>query len=399
MAINSACTTDLRRPQRQRLTATIAFVLGLVLLCSAAFLAMATSARAATAPGLGTADSYAVLGGQTVTNTGPSVLQGDLGVSPGSAIVGFPPGIVSGATHAGDAAAAQAQLDLTTAYNDAAGQAPDASIAGDLVGQTLPPGVYNATGPIGLSGTLTLDAQGDPNAVFIFQLASTLITSSASTVSLINGAQPCNVFWQTAESATLGTGSFFEGTIMALTSITATTSARIEGRLLARNGSVTLDSNVITRPSCIVGPSGPPGPSGPSGPAGPSGSAGPSGPAGPSGSAGPSGPAGPSGSAGPSGPAGPSGAPGVPGPTGPTGPTGPPGTTGRPHNGHNKPGGPHETTGPHAPKRPHHLADTGSNDLFAPLASLGAALLIAGGVAMVVIKRRAAGARSDGYDG
>ncbi|MER5646828.1 ice-binding family protein [Streptosporangium sp. NPDC002524] len=211
------------------------------------------AARAATAPPLGTVTSYAVLGGSAVTNTGPSVLTGDLGVSPGSAITGFPPGLVVGAVHAADAAAAQAQADLTTAYNNAAGQVADATLATELGGATLTPGTYNsALGTFQITGELTLDAQGDPNAVFIFQAASTLITASASTVNLINGAQACNVFWQVGSSATLGTGSSFVGNILALTSITATTGAVIDGRLLARNGAVTLDTNTVRRSLCAA---------------------------------------------------------------------------------------------------------------------------------------------------
>src|SRR5688500_6257871 len=208
-------------------------------------------AEAAEAPvGLGTADSFAVLAGTTVTNTGPSVITGDVGVSPGSAIVGFPPGIVIGGTfHAADAVALQAQNDTTTAYNDAAGRATTAAAPADLAGLTLVGGVY--TGPtLGLTGTVTLDAQGDPNTVWIFQSASTLITSSSSVVNLINGAQACNVYWQIGSSATLGTNSTFVGTILALTSITANTDATIQGRLLARNGAVTLDDNTIIRPTC-----------------------------------------------------------------------------------------------------------------------------------------------------
>jgi len=208
--------------------------------------------NAATAVGLGTADSYAVLAGQGVTNTGPSTISGDLGVSPAgpASVTGFPPGTVSGAIHAADAAALQAQSDLTIAYNNAAGQPMTASVAGDLGGLALGPGVYKAASSIGLTGTLTLDAHGDPNAVFIFQIGSTLTTASSSRVLLINGAQPCNVFWQVGSSATLGTATTFVGNILALTSISLTTSATINGRALARNGSVTLDTNTITRPTC-----------------------------------------------------------------------------------------------------------------------------------------------------
>jgi ice-binding like protein len=212
----------------------------------------AIQADAAQAPvGLGTVTSFAVLAGQTVTNTGPSVITGGIGLSPGSAVTGFPPGTVNGTIHTADAAALQAQADLTTAYNDAAGRATSATVSADLGGQKLVPGVYTG-GTLGLTGTLTLDAQGDPNAVFVFQSASTLITASSSRVTVINGGDSCNVFWQVTSSATLGTSSVFVGTVLALTSVTATTGAVIFGRLLARNGAVTLDSNNMNRPSCTA---------------------------------------------------------------------------------------------------------------------------------------------------
>jgi hypothetical protein len=230
------------------LTARVA-VTSTVLL--AGLLSTSSVAFAAEAPvGLGTVGAYSVLGGQTVTNTGPTTMSRNLGVSPGSAITGFPPGTTGGATHAGDAPAAQAQSDLVTAYNDAAGRAPTAGVGADLVGQTLTAGVYNASGPLGLSGALTLDGQGDPNAVFIFQASSTLITASSSSVNVINGAQACNIYWQVGSSATLGTASTFRGTIMAMTSITVTTNTVVEGRALARTGSVTLDNNTFTTPDC-----------------------------------------------------------------------------------------------------------------------------------------------------
>jgi LPXTG-motif cell wall-anchored protein len=203
--------------------------------------------------GLGTATSYSVLAGSAVTSTGATTLGGDLGVSPGSSITGFPPGVASGTTHAADAAAAQAQADATTAYDDAAGRGPATAIAADLGGQTLVSGVY-AGGAVGLTGTLTLDAQGDPSAVFVFQTASTLITASSSVVSLIGGARACNVYWKVGSSATLGTGSSFVGTILALTSITVTTGSTVDGRLLARNGAVTLDAATVDH-SCTVAPS------------------------------------------------------------------------------------------------------------------------------------------------
>jgi len=216
------------------------------------------SAASVQAPvGLGTATSFAVLAGAAVTNTGPSVISGDLGVSPGTAVTGFPPGLVSNGTiHSADAVAAQAQADLTTAYNDAAGRTPRDAVPPDLGGLTLLPGVYNRATTMGLTGTVTLNAQGNPNAVFIFQAGSSLITASNSTVALINGASPCNVYWQVGSSATLGTDTTFVGSILALTSASVQTGATVDGRVLARNGQVSLDTNRITRPNCAVIPPG-----------------------------------------------------------------------------------------------------------------------------------------------
>ena len=203
--------------------------------------------------GLGTAASFAVLAGTTVTNTGPSTVSGDVGVYPGSSVTGFPPGLVTnGAIHVADGVAQQAQADLTTAYVDAAARTPAAAITSDLGGQTLDPGVYKSTSGIGLTGAVTLNAQGDANAVFIFQASSTLTTASGSSVSLIGGAQACNVFWVVGSSATLGTGSKFAGTLMALTSATVQTGATVAGRVLARNGQVSLDDNTFTQPTCTT---------------------------------------------------------------------------------------------------------------------------------------------------
>lgn len=211
-----------------------------------------------TSVGLGTAGSYSVLAGQTVSNTGPSKLSGSAGVHPGSAVDGFPPGIVGGVIHAADAQALQAKADLTIAYNNAAGQASDATVGGELGGRTLVPGVYTAPSATKITGPLTLDAKGDPDAVFIFQIGSGLTTASTSSVVLLNDAQSCHVFWQVGSSATLGTGSTFVGTIMALTSIELLTGATIEGRALARNGSVTLDDNVLTDTKCATTSTTPP---------------------------------------------------------------------------------------------------------------------------------------------
>jgi hypothetical protein len=205
------------------------------------------TATAQTSPPMGQAASFAVLGGSTVTNTGATNVLGDLGVAPGTAVTGFPPGIVTGGTiHINDAVAQQAQADLTIAYNNLAGQAPTVDLSGqNLGGLTLGPGVYRFSTSAQLTGTLTLDAQGDPAAVFIFQIASTLTTASASSVVMINGGSDCNVYWQVGSSATLGSGSAIAGSILALSSITLTTSANLSGRALARNGAVTLDTNTV----------------------------------------------------------------------------------------------------------------------------------------------------------
>jgi len=227
----------------------------MILLAIAALAGLSQNAEAAVI--LGTAGDFAVLAGSTVTNTGPSVISGGhVGVSPGSAITGFPPGVISlpYTLHAADAVAAQAQADLTTAYSYAAGLAQTQDLTGqDLGGMTLTPGVYFFSSTAALTGTLTLDNQDNPNAEFVFQIGSALTTASNSSVVTINGSDPggCNVFWQVGSSATLGTGSEFQGHIMALTSVTMTTGATmLNGSALARNGAVTLDTNSIT--NCVV---------------------------------------------------------------------------------------------------------------------------------------------------
>ena len=208
------------------------------------------SLRAQSAVPLGSDVTYTILASSTVTNTGPTVIYGNVGVSPGTAVTGFPPGGATGggAIHAADASAGQAQIDLTTAYLNAAGQAATATVSGDLGGQTLTSGVYKSTSTLGITGTLTLSGPG----FFIFQIASALTTASSSQVVLIGGAQAANVFWQVGSSATLGTTSTFVGTILAQASVTLTTGAVLDGRALARTGAVTLDDNTAVNPGPTV---------------------------------------------------------------------------------------------------------------------------------------------------
>jgi len=211
-----------------------------------------------------TLSTFSVLGGSTVTNTGPTVITGNLGVSPGSAVTGFPPGVVTGGSiHAADATAAQAQAELTTAYNTAAGTPCNADLTGqNLGGLVLTPGVYCFATSAALTGTLTLNMLNDPNSVFLFKIGSTLTTASGSNVVLANsGGATCatNLNWQVGSSATFGTGSTFKGNVLALTSITTTTGSNVGGRLLARNGAVTLDSNTVSLCNAVVPPGGPPG--------------------------------------------------------------------------------------------------------------------------------------------
>ncbi|MET0495069.1 MAG: ice-binding family protein [Actinoplanes sp.] len=206
---------------------------------------------------LNTTADFSVLAGSAVTNTGPSTLAQGLGVHPGTAASGFPPGTVAGETHLADGVALQAKNDLTAAYTDAAGRTPFTNLASQLGGSTLTPGVYRL-GAAQLTGQLTLNAQNDTAAVFIFQISSTLTTAANSDVVFINGASPCNVFWQVTSSATLGTNSDLVGNVMALTSITMNTGADLVGRALAGNGAVTLDDNDITTPFCAAATS-PPG--------------------------------------------------------------------------------------------------------------------------------------------
>jgi type VI secretion system secreted protein VgrG len=236
-------------------------VFGITTMAALAFCGLHNQAQAQF---LGTASSFAALAGSTVTNTGSTVLSGDLGVWPGTAITGFPPGIVTnGATHAGDVVAQQAQSDVTTAYDVLAGEAVTQDLTGqDLGGMTLLPGVYHFSSSAFLTGPLTLNDLGDPNARFDFQIGSTLITAPNSSVNFIGSSKGCNVYWQVGSSATLDTNTTFAGHILALTSITMNTGATIgRGSVLARNGAVTLQSNTLTACGSETPPSAVPEPS------------------------------------------------------------------------------------------------------------------------------------------
>jgi hypothetical protein len=221
----------------------------------ALLLAWQSAAFAATAPTLGSASTFAVLAATTVTNTGNTVLHGNLGLSPGTSITGFPPGTIASPFQEfpPDGTVAQAaQTDLTIAYNQAQTEAHTATGVTTIPTETLTPGVYNSASSMDITGTLTLDAQGNPNAVFIFQAGSTLTAENGISVDLVNGAQACNVFWQVGSSATLNTGATFTGNILAQTSITVDTGDTVNGSMLARTGAVTLDDDAITAPVCEV---------------------------------------------------------------------------------------------------------------------------------------------------
>lgn len=203
--------------------------------------------------GLGTAANFLVLGGSTVTNTGATVVAGELGTAPGTTITGFPPGAVTegGTTHMGDALALQAQSDAALAYNSSAGQPCNTHLADqELGGKTLTPDVYCFTALAKLTGQLVFDAQGNAAAIWIIQIPGGLSTATGSSVVVTNGGGACNVFWIVGESATIGANSSFAGNVLALTSVTLATGASLSGRAMARNGAVTLDSNTISKPPC-----------------------------------------------------------------------------------------------------------------------------------------------------
>lgn len=228
--------------------------LGIGVITAVLVVTLTGPALAASAPALGSAGSFAVLGGSGVSNTGASTVGGDLGVSPGASISGFPPGTISGSTYTNDATAAQAQKDATAAYNAAVAQTCDSTIAGgDLSGLTLTPGVHCLPAGATLNGTVTLDAQGAAGAVFIIKVSGPLSTAGSALVKLAGGASQCNVYWAVSDFARIGALSNFRGTIIATNEARIATNARLEGRLISRAGMVKLDSAVVTAAGCSSG--------------------------------------------------------------------------------------------------------------------------------------------------
>jgi hypothetical protein len=196
------------------------------------------------------ASNFAILAGSAVTNTGATIVTGDLGLCPGTSIGGFPPGILNGTQHINDAIADQAKLDLTAAYNDAKGRTSTeiVTLSGNIGGLTLTPGLYKSTSSLAISsGDLTFDAQGNANASFIIQIASSLTTTSGRKVILTGGASASNIFWQVGSSATFGTTSVFKGTVLVMQSITFNTGASLDGRALTRTGGITMAGNIIVK--------------------------------------------------------------------------------------------------------------------------------------------------------
>ena len=243
--VQRALTAPQGQSRRKRLFSGVVAGLGFT-----AFFLVSVSALAANAPPLGTADSFGVLAASAVSNTGASVINGDLGISPNnmSSITGFPPGSVTGTIHAADGVAAQAQLDTTTAYNNLAGQASNADLTGqDLGGMTLTPGVYSFSSSAQLTGNLFLDFLGNTSSEFVFQIGSSFTTASNSSVSVVNGEPGNGVYWQVGSSATLGTGTSLLGSVIADQSVTLATGASILcGRAIALNAAVTMDGNTIS---------------------------------------------------------------------------------------------------------------------------------------------------------
>ena len=270
MSVTYRSQPPMSRPGRW-LSAVVLVAVTLMLLVTGPLARVLPAYAVTTAPALGATTTFSVLGGTGVSNSGITTLSNDLGVAPGGAIAGTPI-TVGGTTHNGNATAAQAASDLTAAYNDAAGRTPTTTFGGDQNAITFFAGVHQTNAAFALTGTMTLDAQGDPNAVFIFQVNAALNTAAGSTVALTNGARASRVFWQVSGALGTGASSAFVGTVLAIGAITIGASATVVGRLLS-NGLVTLSSNSVSLPACSVAPTttGPPPPGPAAVPAGPPG--------------------------------------------------------------------------------------------------------------------------------
>ena len=243
------------RPQKPTHARTATLVRGAVVAGATAALIVAGASLSSAEPldvPLGTAESFVVLAGEGVTATGANTLNGDIGTFPNPSISGAGTITVNGTNHGGDGVTQDAKADLVNAYLNAEGQGPTTPITGDLAGLTLTSGVYNNASQVLLTGALTLNAEGDENAVFVFQAGSDLIVGSGAAVVLTNGAQACNVYWQVGSSATLGSSSSFNGTVLALTSITFDPGVTLRGRALARNGHVVLNNTTILDAGCAA---------------------------------------------------------------------------------------------------------------------------------------------------
>jgi hypothetical protein len=237
--------------QKNKTKRNISILSAIALASTGLLLSVAPTSQAATFVSLGTADNFAVLGGSGITNTGPTAVVGDIGTFPTITYTGKASVTQTGTDHAGDAITQAAKTDLVTAYNGVVAQALTLS-TGAIAASTLVPGVYNSGTSLGLSGNIILDAGGNTNAVFVFQAGSTIVTASGTNITLINGGQACNVFYAAGSSATLGTGTHLVGNVIAMQSITDNGGSVVNGRLLARNGAVTLNNTSVSKSTCVV---------------------------------------------------------------------------------------------------------------------------------------------------
>ena len=237
--------------QKNKTKRNISILSAIALASTGLLLSVAPTSQASTFVSLGTADNFAVLAGSGITNTGPTAVVGDIGTFPTITYTGKTSVTQTGTDHAGDAITQAAKTDLVTAYNGVVAQSLTSS-TGAIAASTLVPGVYNSGTSLGLSGNIILDAGGNANAVFVFQAGSTVVTASGTNITLINGGQPCNVFYSAGSSATLGTGTHLVGNIIAMQSITDNGGSVVNGRLLARNGAVTLNNTSVSKATCAA---------------------------------------------------------------------------------------------------------------------------------------------------